>query len=326
MGEAFDFRELHPDIRIGTASDRYAGWIGQIYTPGRYESAITRRARSLGGKRYVEEVLPPESAGEYFRHFPVLEIDFTFYRPLLTKEGRPTDNYRLLEGYLPFLDGAGELILKAPQIFTSPTVLRRGGFTPNSDYLDSAAFRMRFLEPAKQILGDSLRGILVEQPYRPSRERPASGDHARELERFFGKIPCTGLCHLEVRTEALIEDHLLEVLGKSGVGLVLSHWTWLPGLAGQYARAGKRSFSSDGRCLIRLLTPRGRRYEESYAMAFPFDRMVEGMESAGMVEETVGIMRDAVDRGKSVTIIVNNRAGGNAPLIARRIADRFGEG
>jgi hypothetical protein len=45
-----------------------------------------------------------------------------------------------------------------------------------------------------------------------------------------------------------------------------------------------------------------------------------------MVEDTVEIMRDAVDRGKSASIIVNNRAGGNAPLIARRIADRFGEG
>ena len=26
------FRDAHPNLRLGTASDRYAGWIGQIYT------------------------------------------------------------------------------------------------------------------------------------------------------------------------------------------------------------------------------------------------------------------------------------------------------
>jgi hypothetical protein len=30
--ETFHFRNLHPKILLGTASDRYAGWIGQIYT------------------------------------------------------------------------------------------------------------------------------------------------------------------------------------------------------------------------------------------------------------------------------------------------------
>ena len=32
----FLFRDIHPYVRIGTASDRYAGWIGQIYSEGRY--------------------------------------------------------------------------------------------------------------------------------------------------------------------------------------------------------------------------------------------------------------------------------------------------
>lgn len=42
--EKFHFRGLPQNILIGTASDRYAGWIGQIYTPGRYEKGITRRS------------------------------------------------------------------------------------------------------------------------------------------------------------------------------------------------------------------------------------------------------------------------------------------
>jgi hypothetical protein len=42
-----------------------------------------------------------------------------------------------------------------------------------------------------------------------------------------------------------------------------------------------------------------------------------------MVEETVDLMRTAVDRGVEIDVIANNRAGGNAPLILRRVAARF---
>jgi hypothetical protein len=34
--KTFYFRNIHPLIAIGTASDRYAGWLGQIYSPDRY--------------------------------------------------------------------------------------------------------------------------------------------------------------------------------------------------------------------------------------------------------------------------------------------------
>ena len=59
--ETFHFRGLHPLVSIGTASDRYAGWLGQIYTSERYTGQITRRSHAVGGKAFVEEVLPVES-------------------------------------------------------------------------------------------------------------------------------------------------------------------------------------------------------------------------------------------------------------------------
>jgi len=65
----FLFRGLPKNILIGTASDCYAGWIGQIYTPGRYENGITRRSHKAGDKTFTEETLPVESVGEYFEHF-----------------------------------------------------------------------------------------------------------------------------------------------------------------------------------------------------------------------------------------------------------------
>ena len=56
--KSFLFRDLDPNILIGTASDRYAGWISQIYSEGRYEKGITRRSHKVGDKTFNEETLP----------------------------------------------------------------------------------------------------------------------------------------------------------------------------------------------------------------------------------------------------------------------------
>ena len=99
----FQFRGLHPNVFVGTASDRYAGWLGQIYSKQRYANRITRRKRTLGGESFVEEVLPVESVEEYFQHFRVLELDFTFYRLMLEENGEPTQNYHVLQKYREYL-------------------------------------------------------------------------------------------------------------------------------------------------------------------------------------------------------------------------------
>ena len=110
---------------------------------------------------------------------------------------------------------------------------------------------------------------------------------------------------------------------KHGVGQVLSHWTWLPTLDKQFAKSGRRFFNSGGQAIIRLMTPRGARYEEAYARAHPFDALVDTMLNPVMVEEAAELMWEAVDNNIQINIIVNNRAGGNAPLVGRHIAMRF---
>lgn len=57
--------------------------------------------------------------------------------------------------------------------------------------------------------------------------------------------------------------------------------------------------------------------------AYPFDRMVDGMMQPEMILETVEIMKRAIEQGKMVNVLVNNRAGGNAPLIGEEIAKKF---
>jgi phosphoheptose isomerase len=74
------------------------------------------------------------------------------------------------------------------------------------------------------------------------------------------------------------------------------------------------------------MTPLRMRYDESYAQAFPFNKMVEGMMNPEMIADTVEIIRNAVKDGVQVNVIINNRTGGNAPLIARELVNLYLKG
>jgi hypothetical protein len=116
---------------------------------------------------------------------------------------------------------------------------------------------------------------------------------------------------------------VFDVLKKHGVGLVFSHWTWLPPLRKQFAKAGTEFFNAGKQVVIRLITPLRMSCEESYGKAFPFDKMVPGILDPEMIEDTARILNEAEKDKVRVILIINNRAGGNAPLIAERIAERL---
>ncbi len=71
------------------------------------------------------------------------------------------------------------------------------------------------------------------------------------------------------------------------------------------------------------MTPLGTRYEDAYARAFPFNQLVEGMIQPRMVNETAELMREGARQNVGMNVIINNRAGGNAPRIAQLVAERF---
>lgn len=318
--DKFEFRGLHPKVRPGTASDRYSGWIGQIYTADRYTGRITKRSHTVGGKSFVENVLPVDSVGEYFEHFRVLEIDYTFYHPLLGEDGQISRSHKTLEAYRNHMGKGDLLILKAPQIVFARKVRRGGVLVENEAYLNPETFTRRFYEPAVRLLGTALGGIIFEQEYQPRQDRTSTKEMAARLDAFFGSIPEDGRYHVELRTESFLSTPVFEVLREHGVGQVLSHWTWLPSLRKQFAKAGGKFFNSGKQGIIRLMTPRGVKYQDAYAKAHPFDRLIDGMIDVDMVGHAVEIAQAAIGRGVTVNVIINNRSGGNAPMIAQLVA------
>lgn len=321
--ENFLFRGLHPNILMGTASDRYAGWIDQIYSAERYKDRTTRRSHAVGGKPFVEEVLPVESVEEYFEHFRALELDYTFYRPLLDDAGNPTQNYHTLKKYGQHLREGDRIILKAPQEVFAQKIRRGVQYLDNDRYLDADIFKRQFYEPALELLEAHISGFIFEQEYQRKQDRSPPGQVAASLDAFFNSIPKDKRYHVELRTEAYLALPVFAVLEKHGVGQVLSHWTWLPSLRDQFAKSGKRFLNSNRQAVLRLMTPRGVRYEDAYARAHPFRKLIEGMTQPNMVEDTVELMQTAIESNVQLHVIINNRAGGNAPMIAKRIAEQF---
>jgi uncharacterized protein YecE (DUF72 family) len=323
--DKFQFRNLHPKISIGTASDRYAGWIGQIYSKDQYENKIKSRSKKLADKSFKENVLPVESVEEYFQHFSFLELDFTFYRLLLNGDLQPTTNYHVLSTYKKYLTENDKITLKVPQVIFAKKLWRSGKFIENKDYLATRVFIDQFYQPALEVLGNSIKGFIFEQEYHVKKERLSPSENAEALDIFFDNIPEDDRYHIELRTSSYLSKEYFKVLEKYGIGQVLSHWTWLPPLSTQMKYSNGEFFNSDNQCIIRLMTPRNMRYEDCYKKAFPFDKEIEGMMNSQMVDDSVEITRFAIDQDIHVNITINNRAGGNAPIIAQEIAKRFME-
>lgn len=309
---AFDFRHIHPDVQFGTASDRYAGWIGQIYSES-WRERVSSRKRKLGGRTFDERQVPVESAGEYFEHFNVLELDFTFYRVLREPDGQAGGNWFALQKYAEHAPTHARFWLKAPQqVFAR--ILRDGkGFRDNPDYLNRDMFVKGFAEPAAELLGDRLTGFICE--------------HTAALAAFFSDVGVDTPCHLEIRSPHLLSPGYFDWLEQAGIGHVFSHWTWLPPIREQWKASGGRFTARDCHVVARLLTPVRVPYAKAYAASWPFDKAIpEIAESTGgqnMVLDTVALSLKALEHDSAPVILLNNRAWGNAPSLARTIAERL---
>jgi len=194
--------------------------------------------------------------------------------------------------------------LKAPQVIFARKVFRQGKYIDNEQYLNPRVFIKQFYEPAIELLAPWLEGIVFEQEYQRKDNRVSPVEQAAELDAFFGAIPEDNRYHVELRTEALLTGAVFKVLEGYGVGQVLSHWTWLPALSKQFALSGKR-FLNKNSCIIRLMTPKGMRYEDAYARAHPFNALIKGMQSPGMVRDTTELIKRGIEEKVRINVIVN---------------------
>lgn len=285
----------------------------------------------MGANIFEEVVLPIESTQEYFEHFDVVELDFTFYRPLVDPSGKATPNYFVLDSYAAHAPDNAKFLLKAPRTFFARKLRRskdkKAYFVDNESFLDHEQYTSQFLKPAISILGDRLAGIIFQQEYQRKSDGPSAEQMIAELDEFFSGIDDSIQNHIELRSPHLLTADYADWLGESGIGFVYSHWTWLPSIKEQWLRSGESFTAKNNEAVIRLLTPRKIKYADAYALCHPFDKAVpELVNSSGtqqMVDETVALAFKAIQQAGVLNVIVNNRAYGNGPELAKRLGQRI---
>ena len=234
----------------------------------------------------------------------------------------------MLRRYAEHAPDSARFLLKAPQTYFARNLRRDSStYKKNDSFLDTASCRERFVEPARTILGDRLAGLVFEQEYQPKKSGPGVPENVAELDKFFSALDSAVPCHLELRSPRLLEPPYFDWLADRGLGFVFSHWTWLPPLRDQWRRAGERFTSAGGEAVVRLLTPLRMTYADAFAAAYPFDRPVPALcdtpQARSMVLDAAALGLQGAVHGTTVHIIANNRAWGNAPLLAQSIAIRM---
>ncbi len=328
--EQYDVREVHPNLRMGTASDRFAAWLGQVYPLDVWADQVDVRPKKTARGTFEERLLPIASAEDYFQHFSVLELDFTYYRPLRSADGKDEPGAFTLRHYAEVAPPEPSVYLKCPRDFFGR--IRRSGtganvrYEPNPTYLDADAYLRQFHEPSVEILGDALAGVIFEQEYGRVADTPPVDEVIADFDRFFAALPSDVQPHLELRSPHLLTAPYFDWLDGRGLGFVFSHWQYLPPIRDQWKACGQRFTAADGSVVCRLLSQRGMSFEDAYAKAYPFEQTVPEWEDAPevqrMVLDAVALLYRAEASDNVLNLILNNRATGNAPDLARRIATR----
>ena len=288
-------------IRLGTSTWTYEGWQGQVYK-----------------KQYAKSVFARECLGEYCQFlyngealFRTVGNDSTFYRPPTTQQ---------LTRYLNQIPEDFEMCFKVWEEITIPSYAKQPRYGPRAG------------QPNPRFLDAKLFNELVLTPYREAKFEPHTGPFLFEFQRhgmstdefcslldtFFGQLPKDFQYAVEIRNAGLLGPDYRKILETHGVGHVYNHWSYMPPLVEQHKLM--EPFTAPF-TVLRLLTPLQISYEAAKKRAEPYTKIIG--ELPEMRQETVALVKKAVEQGRRAYVLVNNRSEGNAPLTIQALTDKL---
>jgi uncharacterized protein YecE (DUF72 family) len=281
-------------VYLGTSSWKYEGWLGQLYTNGRYEYR-----GKVAKSRFERDCL-----GEYAEVFKTVCVDaayYTFPSPqYLERMGeqvpddflfglKVTDTVTIKK--FPKLDRFGDLAGKA-----------------NANFLNADLFVKAFLHPCETVRSNV--GLLI---FEFSRFWPTDYEHGRDfvadLDKFLGQLPKDWPYAVEMRNRNWLRPDYFECLARHQVTHVFNSWEAMPPVGEQLALSGSQT--NPALVAARFLLKPGRRYEEAVKTFQPYDKTREANDEAR--KAGAALIADGVKaKGRQTFIYVNNRLEGNA--------------
>jgi uncharacterized protein YecE (DUF72 family) len=282
-------------VFIGTSSWKYEGWLGQLYTPERYEYR-----GKVAKTRFERDCLQ-----EYAEVFKTVCFDGAYYNfptgEFLKKLGEAVpDDFRF-----------GFKITDAITLKKFPNLPRFGirAGKANEHFLDADLFASAFLKPCEEIRNKV--GVLM---FEFTRFWPSDYEHGRDfisdLDKFLGKLPADWPYAIELRNKHWLQPDYFACLARHKVAHVFNSWAAMPPVGEQMALPGSRT--NPNFCAARFLLTPGRKYEEAVNSFKPYTKIKEIDREARIAAR--GLIADAIAAGpkQKTMIYVNNRLEGNA--------------
>jgi uncharacterized protein YecE (DUF72 family) len=291
-------------VCFGTSSWKYEGWLGTVYTPGRY---VARR-------KFSRRKFEAECLREYAETFPVVGGDFSFY------QFPSADSWDRLFAATPPDFGFG---LKVPEDLTVPRWPGHARYgpragLPNEHFLDAPLLERAFVRPLEPHRRQVAVLIFEFGAFSPQ-DFPGAADFLWSLERFLRALPGGWRYAVEVRNEEYLLPDYFAVLARCNVAHVLNAWTRMPTLGDQSALPG--AFTADF-AVVRALLQRGRGYEQAVSLFEPY-REVRHPDPP-----TRDALRRVAERAlrlrQRAYVFVNNRLEGNAPATIEAVVSALG--
>jgi len=281
-------------IYIGGSSWKYEGWLGQIYTRGRY---LTRG-------RFSRRVFDADCLREYAETFPTVCGDFAFYQ-------FPVEEFwQKLFHQVP--DGF-RFAFKVPEPITCkvfPSHSRYGAQAGQANplFLDGNALREKFLQPLAPHRAKT--AVLIFEFGAFGRRSFASlPEFLDRLDPFLAALPSEFRYAVEIRNPEFLDKDYFACLRAHRVAHVYNAWSKMPEL--RYQMAIPDSTTADF-LVCRALLRNGRSYEDAVTLFAPY-REIQDPNPEARDSMRILIGRARADK-RILLLFVNNRLEGNAPM------------
>lgn len=317
VGEALALlgRQLPRDVRLGTSSWNFPGWLGLIYGAG----SGVRRLHAEGLRAYAAWPL-----------FRTVGLDRNFYRPYTVDE---------LANFAAQVPEDFSFIVKAPRDVTDPYLRAPTGrpLRPNPNYLNVDRLKSTCFAPVEAGLGDKA-GVQVLQfspfPHEALR-RPEDRERATDaLVRFFDAVSEANtngrLVAAEFRNYEFLTPRLYGAMRRAGIRPVIGLHPAMPSLMRQmtalrFYETGERvtdprgDWPITGPLVVRWSLAAHRFYDTAKADWSPFNAIAapDPVTRAALA----GLIVRAHASGAPTFMAVNNKAEGCAPETVRSVAE-----
>lgn len=299
--------ELPPELRLGTSSWSYPGWIGSVWA-----------------REYSKPLLSKRGLPAYAEH-PLLRtvsLDRAFYKPLLGAQ---------YAAYATQVPPDFRFVVKAPSLIADALIRGENGqgLQTNANFLDPALAREEFALPASEGLRGKLGALVFQLSPMPSSLMQDIPAVINRIETMLAALPDLrvaspdAIIAVELRNPELLTRDFAAMLRACGATYCLGLHAKMPAI-GEQLPILRMLWPGPLVCRWNLHRRHGAYgYEAAKALYGDFDRLVDPDPETRAV--LARVIKGTTAAGYPAYVSLGNKAEGSAPLSVVALAQAVTE-